>query len=180
MKSFKVRFASAFGITYLSALALLNLAEYFINDKLTFYGTFSTQSLTFAGIMRVVIFLAVLILSIVCARVCTKCSLIFANKAANQCEDKNYFDKFFLLSSLVFAVLICIKIYFAARKLNTVSTALMLMGINDFTFVLMIMRYFTYIANIIYIVGGFCALTGCASYAKQLIDKTIETEEIDK
>lgn len=176
MKSFKLKFALFFVLIYSVLLSILNIAENVINDKLTFSGTFSEQSLTFACIARAIIFIAVIVLSIIFARLSVKFALKFATKNGSEVSNA-FLDRFFIFAQLAFLVYIAARLYFGVRELNVTSTALLIMGINDFVFELMLMRIFTYAANIIYALGGVCALAGCANYAKQLVDNN--TKEID-
>lgn len=177
MKSFKVRFALAFSLIFALSLGVLNLIEHFLNDKLTFDGAFFSENLTLACAVRVVVFLAVIVLSLVFARLSTKYALKFAENAQDCVDSESgFFDIFFTVAELAFCAYVGFRLYFSVKELNVTSTAFLIMGINDFTFELMLMRIFTYIANIIYALGGVCALAGCVNYAKQLLFKTTKKE----
>lgn len=176
MKSSKLKFALFFALIYSVLLTILNIAENVVNENLTFSGAFSKQSLTLACISRVVIFIAVIVLSIGFARLSVNFALKLATKNGSEISNA-FMDKFFIFAQLAFLVYVVLRLYFGVRELNVTSTALLIMGINDFVFELMLMRIFTYCANVIYALGGVCALAGCANYAKQLVDNN--TKEID-
>ncbi|MBQ7132205.1 MAG: hypothetical protein IJO29_06500 [Oscillospiraceae bacterium] len=177
MKSFKARFALSFSVVFALSIALLNLVESFANEKLTFNGAFFGENLNFACVVRVLLFAVVIVLSVCFARLATRLAAAFSVKSDNADEDHGKFlDVFYIFVEIAFLAYVALRLYFGVRALNVTSTAFLIMGINDFTFVLMLMRIFTYIANIIYALGGVCALAGCAGYAKQLIDKTTKKE----
>lgn len=178
MKSFKALFAISFGTIFAAEIALLNLIENVVNEKLTFSGAFFSENLTLACVVRVLLFAAIIVLSVFAARLATRLAAAFACKSGKGFDDGNFFGLLFAAFQIAFVAYVALRLYFGVKKLNVTSTAFLLMGINDFTFVLMLMRIFTYIANIIYALSGVCALSGCANYAKQLIDKTT-TKDID-
>ncbi len=179
MKSFKARFAITFAGVFSLGIALLNLIESLVNKKLTFSGAFFSENLTFACVVRVLMLAAIIVLGVFLSRLATKLAAAFACKSGKKalCDDK-FFDLFFAVFQIAFVAYVALRLYFNVRNLNITSSAFLILGISDFTFVLMLMRIFTYIANIIYALVGVCALAGCANYAKQLIDKTT-TKDID-